>query len=97
MTPFTVWLLSECRLGTHKAIRLNIEGKDITHHHTIYKLPDIVFAANDALALLQELSSLHRDVFNALYPDQAKQAFWLGVARQAVPAARLSDYAAGEN
>jgi hypothetical protein len=67
--------LERMPVGTHKAVRLNIKGKDISQQHTIYKLPDIVFAANDALALLQELSSFHRDVFNALYPDQAKQVF----------------------
>jgi hypothetical protein len=67
--------LERMPVGTHKAVRLNIKGKDISQQHTTYKLPDIVFAANDALTLLQELSSFHRDVFNALYPDQAKQVF----------------------
>jgi hypothetical protein len=62
-------------VGTHKVTRLIYKGKDITQMHTTYSLPDIAFAANDALALLQELNNLFRDVFYVLAPDQAKQVF----------------------
>jgi len=67
--------LERMPVGTHKAIRLNIKGKDITQQHTLYKLPDIAIAANDALALSRELESLSRDVFSALYPHLVKQVF----------------------
>jgi hypothetical protein len=62
-------------LGTHKVMRLIYNGKDISQMHTTYQLPDIANAGNDALALLQELNNLFRDVFYVLAPDQAKQIF----------------------
>ena len=67
--------LKRIPVGTHKAIRLNVKGKDITQQQTTYKLPDIAFAANDVLALLRELDRLFRDVFSGLYPDLGTQVF----------------------
>ena len=67
--------LERMSLGTHKVMRLISNGKDISQMHTTYQLPDIANAANEALALLQELNNLFRDVLYVLAPDQAKQIF----------------------
>jgi hypothetical protein len=92
--------LERMPVGTHKAIRLDTKGKDISQQHATYKLADIAFAANDTLALLRELSSLHRDVFCALYPDQAKLVFSSTsppTTPTAAPPAATSLSRAGEN
>jgi hypothetical protein len=67
--------LERMSLGTHKVTRLIYNGKDITQMHTTYQLPDIANAANNAMALQEELKSLFIDVFYVLAPDQAKQTF----------------------
>jgi len=55
--------LERMSLGTHEATRLIYDGKDITQMHTTYQLPDIANAANDAMALQEELKNLFIDVF----------------------------------
>ena len=67
--------LERMPVGTFKATRLGIKGKDISQQHTTYQLADIAFAAKDALAPLQELNSFYKDVFCALYHDQSKQVY----------------------
>jgi len=55
--------LERMSLGTHKVMRLNYEGNDITQLHTTYRLPDIANAIHEAMALQEELKKpFHRRI-----------------------------------